>query len=50
MSWSGVRLDLLPDLVEAVLGIGEEDQSEDRSSVLVSGERRVGPKLVSGRP
>ncbi len=38
MPCGGLCLDLLSDLVEAVLGIGEEDQSKDRPPILVGGE------------
>jgi len=47
---SGPGCDLGPDLLEAVLGVGQEDETEDRAPVLVGGERRVGPQFIGRRP
>ena len=47
---SGLGLYLSADLLEAVLSVGEEDEPEYWTSVLVGGERRVGPELVCRCP
>jgi hypothetical protein len=50
MTWSGLRHDPRRDFVEAVLCVGEEDQSKYGASVLAWGERGVGPKLIGRLP
>lgn len=42
----GLGFDLGADLLEAVLGVGQEDAAEDGAPVLVEGEGRVGSQLV----
>ena len=46
----GAGLDLWADLLEPLLGVGEEDQSEHRAAVLGRPQARVGPHLVGGLP
>jgi hypothetical protein len=46
----GLGFEFGSDLLEPVLGVGEEDQSEDRASVLGRAEGRVRPHLIGCPP
>ncbi len=47
---AGLGLDLGTDLLEAVLGVRQEDQTEHRTPVLARRKRGVGPQFVGRRP
>ncbi len=46
----GLRFQVGAHLFEAVLGVGEEDQAEHRSPVLVGRQRGVGPQFIGRLP